>query len=324
MNLKTFSYKALHFLLLHLSITLISLPILVAWGLPLSLLSPLGNLLFAPVLTIFLLVSSFIFFCQLLCIPTTIITSLVNGTIRCCTLLETPNLSKSTLGFPCHGYYTLAAMPIIALALLHMRKLHTPLRKTAALATALVFMGIMLHCTSKNLSRVIPITCNDAEIYLVILDNKTTLIDTGALGRRQSSASWASHDLLQTITKQTGRTSIDHAIILQPGTFTFEALCALHEKTEVEHTYIPYWHGKLRPNAYRSFKKLCSTIKQQKRTIIRIGGTNQTLLENAPFSTTVTNKKISSGKATYPAIEMSCLVDNKKTCFYPAKHKKRP
>ena len=54
---------------LQLYLTLISGPILVYWGLPVSVASPLGNILFHPLLTAFLFLSSLIFFCQILHIP---------------------------------------------------------------------------------------------------------------------------------------------------------------------------------------------------------------------------------------------------------------
>src|SRR6185436_7137348 len=61
--------KTLRFLEIQLFITLCSLPILLAWGLPISLASLLGNFVFAPFLTIFLLLSSLLFFGQLCNIP---------------------------------------------------------------------------------------------------------------------------------------------------------------------------------------------------------------------------------------------------------------
>lgn len=54
---------------LQLYLTLISGPILVYWGLPISLASPIGNIVFHPLLTLFLFLSSLIFFCQILHIP---------------------------------------------------------------------------------------------------------------------------------------------------------------------------------------------------------------------------------------------------------------
>src|SRR5579862_7575785 len=54
---------------MQLFLSLVSLPILASWGLPISLMSPIGNVIFSPLLTLFLLLSSIIFFCELFCIP---------------------------------------------------------------------------------------------------------------------------------------------------------------------------------------------------------------------------------------------------------------
>ena len=61
-----------HFCEMQLFLMCISLPLLIAWGLPLSLGSLLGNLIFAPFLTIFLLVSSLLFFTEMLGIHNTL------------------------------------------------------------------------------------------------------------------------------------------------------------------------------------------------------------------------------------------------------------
>lgn len=57
------------FLELQFLINLASLPILAYWGLPISLLSPIGNLFFTPLLTLFLVLSTLLFFASLLHIP---------------------------------------------------------------------------------------------------------------------------------------------------------------------------------------------------------------------------------------------------------------
>lgn len=57
------------FLYLQLFISLIAFPLLLCWGLPISLLSPVGNLIFGPFLTVFLFLSSMLFFTELLYLP---------------------------------------------------------------------------------------------------------------------------------------------------------------------------------------------------------------------------------------------------------------
>lgn len=58
-----------NFLQAQLIVTLAAIPILVNWGLSISLMTFVGNLLFSPILTIFLMLSSLVFFTQLLHVP---------------------------------------------------------------------------------------------------------------------------------------------------------------------------------------------------------------------------------------------------------------
>src|SRR5258708_38016064 len=57
---------------LQLFISFISLPFLIGWGLPISLLTPISTLIFGPFLTCFLLISSLIFFLELFYVPNSI------------------------------------------------------------------------------------------------------------------------------------------------------------------------------------------------------------------------------------------------------------
>ena len=66
------------FLIVQITCTIVSLPILVYWGLPISVMSIVGNFLFLPFLTTFLVISSLIFFTQLLSIPNDFLIYLLN------------------------------------------------------------------------------------------------------------------------------------------------------------------------------------------------------------------------------------------------------
>jgi hypothetical protein len=72
-KVKFFFSKVQQYLLpilrIQLFITLVALPILVYWGLAVSSLTIFGNIIFTPLLTAFLLISSLIFFFELFYIP---------------------------------------------------------------------------------------------------------------------------------------------------------------------------------------------------------------------------------------------------------------
>ena len=67
--LKTVTNWIISFVHIQLIITLFSLPILILWGLPISLASLLGNFIFSPLLFIFIMLSCIITLCAILNIP---------------------------------------------------------------------------------------------------------------------------------------------------------------------------------------------------------------------------------------------------------------
>src|SRR5579862_4537065 len=68
-NIASFTRWLLQAAAVQTFLTLVSLPILVAWGLPLSYLTPVGTLLFTPILTAYLWCALAVFFTTLCAIP---------------------------------------------------------------------------------------------------------------------------------------------------------------------------------------------------------------------------------------------------------------
>ena len=65
------------FTLTQLIATIVALPILVSWGLGISMMTCVGNLIFAPLLSLFLFTSSLMFFTELVGIPNMFLASLL-------------------------------------------------------------------------------------------------------------------------------------------------------------------------------------------------------------------------------------------------------
>jgi len=316
--------KTLRFLALHSLVTLVSLPILVMWGLPLSVLSPIGNLVFAPALTCSLLASSLLFFMQLFYIPYTVPRLVFSTVSRCWQTIPPYNLCP-LIGIPRCPWQMLILISIATLFCLHLRYSQTPPRRAFLLTTTLICLIAILRYTAERRPDIMPIAFNGTHVYLVLIKDNCILIDTGALGKQKSSVSWAGHELIQEIVKLTGKTSIDHIITLQPNHFTFEALIALHEKFRVKQTYIPIWQGHLKLSVYNAFRRLRKIIIEQERNLTRINHTTSHAIKNTLiFSLNNIGKTITHGNTTYPVIELLCFVDSNVSRFYPAKYKKNP
>jgi hypothetical protein len=257
----------LRFAYVQLFLNLISLPILIWWGLPLSTLVLFGNLFFTPLLTLFLLLSSFVFFCELLFIPTHYLLACLERLGSVWTrLLEIP---ANTFLIALKPHFFLLITPFVAIAILFTKKLYTIERRLIAL----MFLMIINICSCFLMVRSIPflqtINCNKGHITVLCTNNKLTLIDPGVMAQRTSAISWIQYTLLPYLAKTCGMTAIEHLIVLQPNKLLFEALAHLCTITSVKKVYIPYWQNNFDLPDTSGFKQMKNTLEKNGTTIIR-------------------------------------------------------
>lgn len=257
------------FIFIQLFLTLISLPVLICWGFPLSLASPLANFLFGPVLSLFLLLSSLIFFCELFWIP--------NGWL----IKALEHLTSSWLAVLNCGYrswllginkppaWIFIALLLASLAIIHAKKIKTIPQKSLALLLLLIgSFGIIGLYAPLNDHTEIPYANNT--ISIIRDEGKIIVFDPGVLGKRQSAQSWVQYTLLSELNKRYGTTHIDHLILSRPGTLLFQTVEALLQKTTVGTIYLPWWEGSLSKNGWRSFFAMQRLMKEKNVRFIRI------------------------------------------------------
>jgi hypothetical protein len=314
----------LHFLHLQLFLTIISLPIFLAWGLPISILSPIGNLIFGPVLTLFLFLSSLIFFLELVHLPNS----------YCITALETvtdwwlaimhADCKTWLIGFMQPSLLFMLAIPVITLIIALHKKTYRQHISIACFTFLLVGAGWYLTCAAKKQPAVSTIPCNRGQVTVVHSNKQTTVIDPGYLGQRTNAASWASYTLLPTLIKQTGTTCIDHLILMQPTSMLFQAIERLCTKMCIKNIYLVYWQLEAPLPMLRSFmrfKKACTEKEIELHRIadnaLHIPLNNIDSLCITPLQTTIKTTHIE-----YPALQVSGCVDNQEITIYSAKYKK--
>lgn len=220
------------FIQVQFFLSLISLPVLIAWGLPFSLLTMVGNLVFAPFLTLFLLCSSLVFFTEILHIPNSL----------CILMLEKVTAfwlwclqwgSKSwMIGFKISVLPFSILAAILAIIILQ----HTQWGKkniSAFLYTALFCFVIL---TNKLLSSPAEatVTCNKKTVSVYNRNGKLTFVDNGALGEKINPTSWISYTLLNALTKQFGTVWVDTVYVSQSKLPTLDALHTLCQETPVD------------------------------------------------------------------------------------------
>ena len=116
------------FVHLQLFITLISIPILLCWGMPISLLTFAGNLFFSPILTAFLLFSSLAFFCQMLHIPNGIFIYCLEHITHWWLWIMQWGTKSYLIALILPSIYIIIMIPLVAITILHHKKINTPFK----------------------------------------------------------------------------------------------------------------------------------------------------------------------------------------------------
>lgn len=212
---------------------------------PISLLTFAGNLFFSPILTAFLLFSSLIFFCQIVHIPSSLLIYCLEHITHWWLWIMQWGTKGYLVALPQPPIVTIILIPVLALVILHHKKIDTPYKGILGYGSLLLMACIYLKLNTVPSARIDTLECNKGNITLVSSNNQLIVIDPGVIGRRLSAPSWCEYTLMPYLVKKYGTTIIDHLIILQPNKIIFDALLALQEKIIIKNIYITMWEGKL-------------------------------------------------------------------------------
>lgn len=306
--LRTLKNWLLEFVYIQFYVTLLSLPILIAWGLPFSLFSPLGNLVFNPFLLIFLLISSLIFFGALLGMPITWLSIALDYVTKAWLHCMEYAPHKCSIGFAEPHWLILALLPIATLAIVHH-----PLTRSRNRSIC-CFMLLFFICFCSTLSEpdgILLVPYNDGNITVLHHNKQTVVIDPGLIGKRPSGKQWAQYELIPAITKKTGISHLNTVICLQPTATAFEALELMCHTTSIETVMVPYWEGTASKGMNRAWYNLKRTAESYGTKITRLGSYEKYIPGCKGFSIKPAQKKITSGDYSYPALTFSGSIDGK-------------
>lgn len=201
-----------NFLELQLVITLMSLPILIAWGLPISYMSPLSNLIFTPLLILFLWIACIFAICALAGIPCSIFATILDQLTRLWMWLLSFSKPCWLLGFSksTHAYSIVICFLIIAL--------YTYKKPTTkkAIMMLLALCSIMLIARWHFMKNVYQ-NLNGMPMIAIRLNNKNYVIDHGALCLKQNFYNHIDYTIIPSLIKQTGITTIDTLVLCKPS-----------------------------------------------------------------------------------------------------------
>ncbi|MFA6263621.1 MAG: hypothetical protein WCW33_03360 [Candidatus Babeliales bacterium] len=255
----------------QLVITLVALPVLVAWGLGYSVMSLLGNLLFAPVLTAFLVVSSLLLFAQLLSIPHAWLATILNWLTAAWDWAL--NHASPLWLIECAKPPTimLIALPFIVYALLRHRWMSTPLRRVGALSFLLVasygiFYIQRIYNANGSLTR-----CLDGKLYVIKLvgTEAIILIDDGYFARKKSIEKALSYEVRPWLAKEFGSVRIRELRMTRVGAGGLQAAQHMCSILPVESLWVPFFNNKLSKYAWRSFFDMKRTVAEKGIRLVR-------------------------------------------------------
>jgi hypothetical protein len=298
--------RCLQVTIVQLFLTLISLPILVGWGLPLSYLTPVGTILFTPVLTLYLWCCLLVFFTTFLCIPNDffieVLSRVSDWWLWMLACIQVPH----TIGFVSPPILLLLLIPFTGIcAVLYVRKKSLWIIATTLTVVLGMWIGVLSSVTSEHYVSV-EHTTNKKKISCYYHNGITTVVDIeGSLSSMIDGASWFFYTVMPTITQQTGATYVDQFVVLHPRQRTFEALMALCKKGVVHDVYVPWWEGTIPARAFYSYMEL-------KKILTVYGYRIYCLPSHKPFIIDLTHVLHATsthktyGKATYPLFSIDC------------------
>jgi hypothetical protein len=267
-RIKSFLFQSVQ---AQLILTLISIPILVCWGLPISALTFVGNLIFNQFLGIFLILSSLIFFLELFGIPNSFLITCLEKFTQFWQKLLSLGQQSWLIGFSKTNVLILLSIPIATYLILKHKKVNTLKKRILAMTIILLCYSIFLNFLNQQNfggSQTFESFKNKLDITQD-KDGKLDLQDNGFFCKKRSVRNFLEFDLRPYILKKFGSKKIKNFTILKPGISSFRAAQELCNIFEVEQITLPIFDKKLDKKAWREFFKLRDLLKEKGIKFVR-------------------------------------------------------
>lgn len=308
---------------IQLVMSIYSLLIIVFWGIPFCPLSFLGNLLFNPILVLFLGLCTLLFFTELCFIPNGyIIYTLDLLSSWWMYALHLGSTNAYNLSFAKPSYLLVATIACAAFFIIVQTNSYF---KKNILLLLVLCAGFWLMAQNHRTGSITELACTQGHISILATETEITIVDPGYLGRYISAPSYVEYTLMPAIVAQYGTQTIDHLILLQPSQMLFQAITKLLEIGTVKHIYIPIWQGTCSPKMLRAFMKM-KELATTKKCIIHRLSQAEYLIMTSPKATIEIhqlNNTIKSADISYEAYATIGAIDNQPFTFYPAKYTKQ-
>lgn len=236
--LTRFFEGTLSFLVTQLCLTLISWPIMLWWGLPVASLSPVGNYVFGPFLTGFLILSTLLFLLQFFALPLFPFSWLLNTLVAWWLKLMEWQPWDWYVTFRKPPLLLALAIPAVTMALMHMRPIKTTIQKFCALTVWFVLASVFLSLVPSP--EKVVVACGCGKVILKNTEKGILAIDTGGARRVQSAENWAMYKLLPELVSSFGAQTIDQYYICRITPSVVAFIKVLLKKKMVRHLLISH------------------------------------------------------------------------------------
>ncbi len=259
----------LYFAYTQAVVTLVALPVLVSWGLGMSTMTFVGNLVFTPLLSAFLLTSSLIFCSELLSIPNGyLIICLEHITTWWYWLLSLGKISW-IIYFAKPPTWTLFIIPCLTLFIIRTKRIPS-LPQRFIWCCGLLLLGLgAFHCFTLHAKQ----TPKSLNLFkkLVIHNNgkKIIVTDCGYLNRRKSVDKFIEYELKPAMITSFGTPIIDRIELKNPGSGSFATAANLCNNKLVKAIALPYFEPLTSKAAWAEFFKMRTAAQEHGVPIIR-------------------------------------------------------
>lgn len=254
-------------------VTLVSLPILVAWGIPVSVMSPVGNLVFVPFLSATLFLCSCLFAAFLGGFEPSILTFAIKKMVTAwlwCLGLGSPSWM---IGFSFPGIIGLSCLSLFSWWVIRSYVIRRYLRREILAPLVLVGYSLLLFTftlfTKRDLPALLTIPETDNKLVLITdLKGTTTLTDNGFFETIRDPQKFIAYTLRPYLIKKYGITSIHQGKITNVSKKTLAGLTSMTTFYAPDQVDIP-WFKHLEKKEWHAFFTMKRTAQNYQTTFNR-------------------------------------------------------
>lgn len=198
-------------------LTVVSTPLLIAWGLPIAILGPIGNLIFTPFLLIFLALTIIITLCELLNLPDQIIITALEQFTNFWLKLTAWGPKNSLIGLPKTAllFFSLVALGTVFLMLVTTK---TQFKKILVINLIVMCIGTSYFKYLPNIpAQELVITHQKYQLNISYKNQQIYLTDrTRLLAHVYNPVAWCEHTLRPLLIKNFGDAPIAELNLIKP------------------------------------------------------------------------------------------------------------